>query len=133
MTKLQVTTCWWNSGMTVKLNNIGDVANELAVPVTVIMRWMSAELGVISLPDNISLRGKPISQLEIEQQLDLFIEKYVLCQKCKLPEIKMATNDEKSLIGICKSCGEMSKHDAIHRAGRNYRRLLKHEDKSKNG
>ena len=46
-----------------------------------------------------------------------FIIKYVLCNKCKYPELNIAI-DKKSIAGVCNSCGSTCKMDATHKAGK---------------
>lgn len=46
-----------------------------------------------------------------------FIHKYVLCSKCKLPEITH-TVDKKNLNGTCRSCGFQKSLDVMHKAGK---------------
>ena len=54
---------------------------------------------------------------KMQEVLDKFIKKYVLCPKCKLPEIhgKISIKKEKGEIRcLCRSCGALSKLDSTH-------------------
>lgn len=46
-----------------------------------------------------------------------FIAKYVLCAKCKYPELSH-TITKKDLVGTCNACGTSKKLDVIHKAGK---------------
>merc|ERR1712194_621625 len=47
---------------------------------------------------------------------DKFIEKYVLCVGCKLPEVDMVVNSKKGLVvATCKACGWSGKLDNEHK------------------
>merc|ERR1712110_1222367 len=47
--------------------------------------------------------------------MDKFIEKYVLCSKCGLPEIDMAVSKRGSLVATCAACGWKGGLDNTHR------------------
>jgi len=50
----------------------------------------------------------------MRKNLDKFIEKYILCQKCKLPEMLIKIKNNK-VIGNCECCGVKSELDNTHR------------------
>ena len=52
---------------------------------------------------------------EILKQLDKFIEKYVLCPNCKLPEIHLRVRSKKEIHGKCESCGFKGPMDNQHK------------------
>ena len=47
--------------------------------------------------------------------MDKFIDKFILCQICKLPEMVMQIADDKKLIGKCNSCGGTTLIDPKHK------------------
>ena len=47
---------------------------------------------------------------------DRFIEKYLLCSKCKYPETTMYIK-QKRLMSKCRACGTENTLDDTHRAG----------------
>jgi hypothetical protein len=49
--------------------------------------------------------------------LDKFIAKYVLCGKCKYPEVAHNAQ-KKELVAICNACGYAKKMDVMHKAGK---------------
>jgi len=46
-----------------------------------------------------------------------FIERYLLCQKCKYPETSMFIKQKKFLMSKCRACGNENTLDSTHRAG----------------
>lgn len=50
--------------------------------------------------------------------LDKFIIKYVLCNKCKYPEVAYVEQGKKDLLAICNACGAQRKLDTMHKAGK---------------
>lgn len=51
----------------------------------------------------------------MQELLDKFIKKYVLCPKCKLPEIhRKILITKKEIKSTCRSCGETCKLDNTH-------------------
>jgi len=57
------------------------------------------------------------SQEYLEKLLDKFIIKYVLCSKCKYPELRMEVI-KKDLLSTCNACGTKKKLDQTHKAGK---------------
>lgn len=52
-----------------------------------------------------------------DKLLDKFIHKYVLCTKCKYPELRMEVQ-KKDLWSTCNACGTKNKLDLTHKAGK---------------
>merc|ERR1712050_135859 len=47
--------------------------------------------------------------------VDKFIEKYVLCSNCSLPEIDMVVNKRGLIVATCKACGWNGELDNAHK------------------
>merc|ERR1712048_915526 len=47
--------------------------------------------------------------------IDKFIEKYVLCRGCQLPEIDMVVNKKGFVVATCKACGWSGELDNDHK------------------
>merc|ERR1712146_563909 len=47
--------------------------------------------------------------------VDKFIEKYVLCSGCNLPEIDMVVNEKGIIVATCKACGWNGELDNRHK------------------
>lgn len=59
------------------------------------------------------IKGKHTYE-EVLSKLDSFIEKYLLCPKCELPEISLFS-DKDVLKGKCRACGNAGKLDNSHK------------------
>jgi translation initiation factor 5 len=84
-----------NGGMT-EIVNWNIICKQIKVDGKIVQKYLAKELGC-PVDDAGKIRKKLTAE-EIEVPLQKFIEKYVLCPKCKLPEL-----NEKN---ICQSCGE---------------------------
>lgn len=100
--------------------NMSDVARALRRPPQYTTKWFGSELGAQSTFTNKEGEGEraivnghhdtPVFQT----MLDKFIDTYVLCQNCKLPEIDMAV--KKGLITAkCAACGWAGELDNNHK------------------
>ena len=107
-----------SSSYCVKTNikNLPAVASALRVPDSAILKYFCSELGANAEGTSI-VKGQHTLE-DLQKHLDKFINRYVLCKKCKLPELTHEVN-KKNLIGICRSCGNTdSKMDTMHKAGK---------------
>lgn len=48
-----------------------------------------------------------IHQKDIEELINEFIDKYILCSKCNLPETIIKSTDKKKLYFCCNACGNV--------------------------
>lgn len=100
--------------------NMGDVARALKRPPQYTTKWFGLELGAVSTYTNKESEGEraiinghhdaPIFQT----MLDKFIDKYVLCEDCRLPEIDLIVK-KGNIMGKCKACGWLGELDSDHR------------------
>lgn len=103
--------------------NVGEVARALkrpplqAMPAAYLMKFFSCELGAKSVYTEKSKKEDERAILSgwhetsvLQELLDKFIEKYLLCPRCRLPEIDMIVparkrSSQSELGGRCKACG----------------------------
>lgn len=105
------------NGIRTKLLNLFEVSRSLGVPPEYPLRYFGAEFGAIiefkqseqKAMLNGSVRGE-----DLKNSLDHFIEKFVLCPKCKYPEISIRIK-KSELYSDCKACGEFRKMDMTHK------------------
>jgi translation initiation factor 5 len=98
------------------LTNLKDVAKSLRVPHDYILKFMGYEFGSnVNVKDNATSINGEMNENDILKMLDKFIDKYVLCPKCKLPEMVLQLSPEKQLIGKCNSCGTTTELDKKHK------------------
>lgn len=79
----------------IQLNNIDIIAQQLHVKKKQLIKYLCKYLNLQIHNDLI--HSAQVKNQEIENGINAFIEQYVLCSQCRLPEL----NQEK----VCKSCG----------------------------
>jgi translation initiation factor 5 len=116
MPKIRATIQGTGNGIKTNWVNLPEVSNALKVPVEYPIKFIGRELGANTdiKPNSYLINGS--HQVEkMQELLDKFIKKYVLCPKCHLPEIhgkiKVSKKDIKS---TCRSCGSTCKLDNAH-------------------
>jgi translation initiation factor 2 beta subunit (eIF-2beta)/eIF-5 len=103
------------NGVKTNIVNVDDIAEHLRVPTLALMKWFCAELGANMEKTSLIKGNHPYDILL--KHLDKFILRYVCCQNCKYPELKMKV-EGKDLLSVCNSCGTTNKHDSMHKAGK---------------
>merc|ERR1712176_853891 len=101
--------------------NIGDVAHAIQRHPMYLTKFFGYELGAQTSYTNKESEGEravvnghhdtPVFQ----QLVDKFIEKYVLCMGCNLPEIDMVVNKKGLIVATCKACGWNGELDNRHK------------------
>lgn len=94
------------------LTNLKDVAKSLRVPGDYILKFMGIEFGSNTNTKEglFSINGE-MNADDVLRMLDKFIDRFVLCPKCKLPEMVLQVTAKKSLTGKCNSCGHTAELD----------------------
>merc|ERR1712199_58018 len=103
------------------IKNMSDVARALKRPPQYTTKWFGSELGAQYTYTNKEGEGEraivnghhdtPIFQT----MLDKFIDKYVLCENCRLPEIDMNVNKKGIIVAKCMACGWAGELDNNHK------------------
>ena len=117
MPKIQANVQGSGNGMKTNWTNLPDVSNALKVPVEYPLKFIGRELGSnTELRANSYLINGNIDLKKMQELLDKFINKYVLCPKCHLPEIhgKIQVIRKKEIKSTCRSCGAICKLDNAH-------------------
>jgi len=109
----------YGNGIKTNIVNLVDIAKALRVPNEYPLRFLGHEVGtLVHYKENkneiTSIINGNFDESELRKHLDKFIEKYVLCPKCKLPEMIMKVK-KGSVCGSCNSCGEKPVLDNIHK------------------
>lgn len=117
MPRLQAKVEGKGNGIKTVLVNMVDVARALARPPTYVTKYFGCELGAQTQFDVKNERyivngchdaGK------LQDMLDGFIKKFVLCEKCENPETVIKV--KKNMIGAsCKACGHIFTMDMRHK------------------
>lgn len=108
------------NGIKTNIVNLAQVAKALRTMPEYPLKYLGIEQGSQTTfkrsgGDITTIVNGSFTEQELRPQLDKFIEKYVLCQKCKLPEIVMAVDKKEKISGKCNSCGWSGMMDNKHR------------------
>lgn len=98
------------NGIKTAFLNIADVASALHVMPQYIIKYFGFELGTQSTWEEQTKKGIVNGKHEVpflQELLEKFITAFVLCPKCKLPEINMTVQEKGQQIRInCAACGD---------------------------
>lgn len=102
------------------LPNLKDVAQSLRLAPVYILKFMGYELG-----SNVILREKSndesaqingaLNRNDILNTLDKFIDKFIICDGCKYPEMYLVSDPKKGVVGYCNSCNHVTAIDPKHK------------------
>ena len=109
------------NGIKTVLVNISDIGKTLARPPVYFTKYAEIMLGTLTFTDTEKDRyvvnGTP-SKDKLEQLLDEFIEKYVLCRICHNPETIMNISRRGAVKIRCKACGANSRCPVVDKMSR---------------
>ncbi|KAL4749277.1 hypothetical protein BDW72DRAFT_178538 [Aspergillus terricola var. indicus] len=102
------------NGIKTVIVNLNSVAGSLSRPPAYVIKYFGFELGAQAnakpTDDRWIINGAHDSR-KLQDYLDGFISKFVLCKKCKNPETDVIIKDEKIILD-CKACGQRSDVDS---------------------
>lgn len=117
MPRLQAKVEGKGNGIKTVLVNMVDVAQALARPPTYVTKYFGCELGAQTQYDIKNERyivNGNHDAAKLQDMLDGFIKKYVLCEQCLNPETVLKV--KKNMIGAsCKACGHIYTMDMRHK------------------
>ncbi|CRG90567.1 hypothetical protein PISL3812_07611 [Talaromyces islandicus] len=112
MEKLQSKIEGKGNGIKTVVVNLNTVAQSLARPPEYVIKYFGFELGAQAnakpTDDRWIINGAHDAP-KLQDYLDGFIEKFVLCKKCKNPETEVILKDR--IVLDCKACGQRSDVD----------------------
>ncbi|KAL2834180.1 translation initiation factor eIF5 [Aspergillus cavernicola] len=101
------------NGIKTVVVNLNSVAQSLSRPPAYVIKYFGFELGAQAnakpTDDRWIINGAHDAR-KLQDYLDGFISKFVLCKKCKNPETDVTIKDEKITLD-CKACGQRSDVD----------------------
>jgi translation initiation factor 5 len=101
------------NGIKTVIVNLSSVAQSLARPGAYVIKYFGFELGAQTntnpADDRWIINGAHDAS-KLQDYLDGFINKFVLCKKCKNPETDVVIKDGRILLD-CKACGQRSDVD----------------------
>ncbi|CAI7595557.1 unnamed protein product [Penicillium glandicola] len=113
MEKLQAKVEGKGNGIKTVVVNLNSVAQSLSRPPAYLIKYFGFELGAQAnakpSDDRWIINGSHDAP-KLQDYLDGFIAKFVLCKKCKNPETDVSIKDEKITLD-CKACGQRSDVD----------------------
>jgi len=105
------------NGIKTRLVNMYDVGKALHRDPAYVTKFFGCELGAQSKISEKNLEyivnGNHDTKT-FESLLDVFIDKYVLCPNCKLPETDLSVKNQ-SIHSTCNACGHRAMLDSGHR------------------
>jgi translation initiation factor 5 len=99
------------NGAKTNIFNIEDVAASLRVPSKSIMKYMCSEVGA-NMEKTSIIKGTHTYN-DMLEKLDKYIVRYVICKKCKYPELVRHIEGKNDLKSKCNSCGTTNTHDGM--------------------
>ena len=113
MEKIQSKIEGKGNGIKTVIVNLSSVAQSLARPGAYVIKYFGFELGAQTntnpADDRWIINGAHEAS-KLQDYLDGFINKFVLCKKCKNPETDVVIKDGRILLD-CKACGQRSEVD----------------------
>ncbi|ODV78675.1 eukaryotic translation initiation factor 5 [Suhomyces tanzawaensis NRRL Y-17324] len=121
------------NGIKTAILNLAEVARALGRPPAYLVKFFGSELGAqTSIDEKLDryLVNGAHDSAELQDSLDGFINKFVLCGSCKNPETEIQVKGKDDLQRDCKACGKITMIDLKHKLS-SY--ILKHPPTSKKG
>lgn len=109
------------NGIKTVIPNMSDIARALSRPPTYTIKYFGVELGAQTMFDEKNDRYIVNGVHEVKELndcLDSFIERFVLCKSCKNPETELVVTKQgrnENIIRDCKACGERTGVDMRHK------------------
>ncbi|KAK9460559.1 domain found in IF2B/IF5-domain-containing protein [Lipomyces oligophaga] len=106
------------NGIKTAIVNNADVARALCRPPMYVTKFFGLELGaqtsVNETTDRYMVNGSHGAE-RLQELLDVFITKFVLCDACRNPETDIVITKDQMLYKDCKACGKRSPIDIRHK------------------
>lgn len=105
------------NGIKTVIVNMVEVAKSLSRPPTYITKYFGCELGAQTswTNDRYIVNGSH-DAVKLQDLLDGFIRKFVLCPECENPETELLISAKKGTISQgCKACGYHGVLDVVHK------------------
>ncbi|SPO02788.1 related to translation initiation factor eIF5 [Cephalotrichum gorgonifer] len=113
MEKIQTKIEGKGNGIKTVIINLASVAQSLSRPGSYVIKYFGFELGAqtnIDPRDDRWIINGAHDAAKLQDYLDGFINKFVLCKKCKNPETDVHIKDERIVLD-CKACGQRTDVD----------------------
>lgn len=116
MPPIQSKTEGRGNGIKTAIVNLAEVARALNRPPAYLIKFFGYELGAqTQIQNDRYLVSGAHDSNELQDSLDGFINKFVLCGSCKNPETEILLKGKDSLERDCKACGKITMIDPKHK------------------
>ncbi|KAG7195400.1 Eukaryotic translation initiation factor 5A-1 [Scheffersomyces spartinae] len=106
------------NGIKTVIVNLSEVSRALGRPPAYVIKYFGSELGALTAiqedQDRYLVNGTHDAN-ELQDSLDGFINKFVLCGNCKNPETQIEIKGRDHLQRDCKACGHITDIDPRHK------------------
>lgn len=102
------------NGIKTAVLNLPDVSRALGRPPTYALKYFGIELGAQTNEGRFLVNGSHDAS-ELQDCLDGFINKFVLCGNCKNPETEIQIKHKDNVQRKCKACGHVTVVDPVHK------------------
>lgn len=102
------------NGIKTAIVNLPEVARALGRPTSYLIKYFGYELGAQTNEERNLVNGSHNAN-ELQDSLDGFILKFVLCPKCRNPETQIQIKDKNILLRNCQACGNIADIDPRHK------------------
>ncbi|CAG8479654.1 3130_t:CDS:2 [Paraglomus occultum] len=106
------------NGIKTVVPNMSDIARSLGRPPAYATKFFGCELGAQVKCDEKNDRyivNGAHEAAKLQELLDAFIKKFVLCGECNNPETDLIIPKNEKIIRDCKACGQRSEVDMRHK------------------
>lgn len=118
MPPIQSKTEGRGNGIKTAIMNLAEVSRALGRPPAYVVKFFGYELGAqtsINVEQDRYLVNGAHDSNELQDSLDGFINKFVLCGSCKNPETEIQIKGKDLLQKDCKACGKITMIDLKHK------------------
>lgn len=106
------------NGIKTVVPNMSDIARALSRPPSYITKFFGCELGAqtpMQEKDDRYIVNGAHDASKLQDLLDVFIAKFVLCPSCKNPETDLIITKDQMIVRDCKACGQRGDVDLRHK------------------
>ena len=127
MEKVSVTHRGNGNGLVTIINNLDSISKKINTPSEILYKFISNDLGTNYNEKKKSITGQH-SQAKIQDIIYGYINNYVICKKCGIPELNYKIN-KSEITATCSACGNLYK--LIESNNKGYDLILKYLQKNK--
>ena len=118
MPKLEAKIEGRGNGIKTNIVNLVDISKCLGRPATYTTKYFGCELGAqtkFEEDSGLAIVNGAHDGRKLQDMLDGFITKFVLCGKCNNPETVLEITKQQTILKNCKACGAVSNVDMRHK------------------